>query len=77
MGHTFCELATVKLAGLQLDGDDVPEGLVQKLDGDTETCCGHFCVREWREGFVQSAASLQADLNARRKPLHQALSRAS
>lgn len=41
--HTFREFATVKLASLELDSDDVSEGLVEKFDGDTETCCGHFC----------------------------------
>lgn len=31
---TVCELSSVGLTGLELDGDDVAEGLLQKLDGD-------------------------------------------
>ncbi len=53
MRRTFCELAAVKLASLQFDGDDMSEGLMEKFDGDTEACCSHFCVREGNRRFVQ------------------------
>ena len=46
MRRTFCELATVELASLELNSNDMTEGLVEELDGDTETCRGHFCVEE-------------------------------
>lgn len=34
--RTLGELAAVELAGFELDGDDVSEGLVEELDGDPE-----------------------------------------
>lgn len=32
--QTIDEFASVGLSGLELDGDDVAEGLLQQLDGD-------------------------------------------
>ena len=45
MKHTFCKFAAVELASLELDGDNMSKRLVEKLDGDAESCCCHFCVR--------------------------------
>lgn len=36
---TFKELAAVSLTGLEFDRDDVTEGLVQELDGNTLSSC--------------------------------------
>ena len=43
--HTFRKFAAVELASLELDGDNMSKRLVEKLDGDAESCCCHFCVR--------------------------------
>ena len=32
MKHTFCKFAAVELASLELDGDNMSEGLMKKLD---------------------------------------------
>jgi hypothetical protein len=39
--RTLCKLAPVELARLELDGDDVPERLMQELDRNTETFSRH------------------------------------
>ena len=43
--RTFSEPAAVELAGFELDRNNMAERLVEKLDGDAESRCSHFCVR--------------------------------
>jgi hypothetical protein len=68
--RTLCKLAPVELARLELDGDDVPERLMQELDRNTRPSVGMMVGRRRGKGFARVVGCARTSLSTPLRDKH-------